>query len=92
MKAELFSEGANHDLLKRLSAKTGGEFVGAISTDYESEVGDSYVQTIVSKINKKDILHEFTERLELINLKFILWLLIGGLTLEWVVRCRQGGY
>ena len=92
LKAELVSESANHDLLQRLGAKTGGEFVGAISTDYESEVVDSYVQTIVSKINKKDILHEFTERLELINLKFILWLLIGGLTLEWVVRRRQGGY
>ena len=92
VKAELISESANHDILKRIGSKTGGEFLGEISTSYEKEMGEEFAQKIVSNINKKDILHEFTERLELINKKFILWLVLGGLTLEWVVRRRQGGY
>lgn len=92
VKAELISESADHDLLKRLGSKTGGQFLGVISTDYEESLGLGFAKRVTSQINRKDILHEFTEKLELINIKFIIWLVLGGLTLEWVVRRRQGGY
>ena len=92
VKAELVSESANHDLLKRLGNKTSGSFLGTISTSFDNEIGQGFAESINSKVNKKEILHEFTEKLELINFKFILWLVLGGLTFEWVIRRRQGGY
>ena len=92
VKAELVSEAANHDLLKRLGVKTGGDLIGQLSTSYSNDLGDEFAQFVEDKIEKRDIIHEFTERLELINFKFILWLVLGSLTLEWVIRRRQGGY
>ena len=88
--AEFISESANHDLLKRLALKTGGEFLGSINTE-EIDV-ESLTLEVDSKINKRDVIHEFTDRLELINFRLILSLILGGLTLEWVIRRRQGGY
>ena len=92
VKAELVSEAANHDLLKRLGVKTGGDLIGQLSTSYSNDLGDEFAQFVEDKIEKRDIIHEFTERLELINFKFIFWLVLGSLTLEWVIRRRQGGY
>ncbi len=90
VKAEFISESANHDLLKRLALKTGGEFLGSINTE-EIDV-KSLIHKVDSKVNKSDVIHEFTDRLELINFRLILSIILGGLTLEWVVRRRQGGY
>lgn len=88
--AEFISESANHDLLKRLALKTGGEFLCSINTE-EIDV-ESLTLEVDSKVNKRDVIHEFTDRLELINFRLILSLILGGLTLEWVIRRRQGGY
>ena len=90
MIAEFISESANHGLLKRLALKTGGEFLGSINTE-EIDV-KSLTHKVDSKVNKRYVIHEFTDRLELINFRLILSLILGGLTLEWVIRRRQGGY
>ena len=92
VKAELVSEAANHGLLKRLGLKSGGDLIGQISTVYTEDIGDEFAQLVDDRIEKRDIIHEFTERFELININFILWLVLGGLTLEWVIRRRQGSY
>ena len=92
VKAELISEAANHDLLKRMALKTGGQFLGEMGIEYNEDLGIGFADRVDKKIEKRDIIHEFTERLELINFSFILWLVLGGLTLEWVIRRRQGGY
>ena len=92
VKAELISEAANHDLLKRMALKTGGQFLGEMGIEYNEDLGVGFAERVDKKIQKRDIIHEFTERLELINFSFIFWLVLGGLTLEWVIRRRQGGY
>ena len=92
VKAELISEAANHDLLKRIALKTGGEFLGEMGIEYNEDLGLSFAEKVDKKIEKRDIIHEFTERLELINFNFTFWLILGGLTLEWVIRRRQGSY
>jgi hypothetical protein len=92
LKAEFISKAADHGLLKRMSKASGGLFLGELETEYSEEIGKGFASQVSENVNKRDIIHEFTERLELINLKFILWLILGGLTLEWIVRRRQGGY
>ena len=81
---------ANHGLLKRLSLKSGGEYVGSLNS---LDVNNSkWSDKILEQIQKRDILHEFTERLDLVRYDTILWLVLIALSLEWVVRRRQGGY
>ena len=63
--AEFISESANHDLLKRLALKTGGEFLGSINTE-DIDV-ESITLDVDSKVNKRYVIHEFTDRLELIT-------------------------
>ena len=75
-----------------MALKTGGEFLGEIGIEYNEDLVVGFAERVDKKIEKRDIIHEFTERLELINFSFILWLVLGGLTLEWVIRRRQGGY
>ena len=40
----------------------------------------------------RDIVHEYTEKQELIRYDNLVWLILGAITLEWVIRRRQGGY
>ncbi|HIG58302.1 MAG TPA: hypothetical protein EYQ21_02720 [Flavobacteriales bacterium] len=90
LKAEMSSLPANHGLLKRLSLKSGGEYVGSLNT---LDVNNSkWSDKILEQIKKRDILHEFTERLDLVRYDTILWLVLIALSLEWVVRRRQGVY
>jgi len=84
LKAEQTSSAADHGLLKRLSKKSGGLFLGTIS---EADLTD-----VLDNIELRDIVHEYNERQELIRYDILVWLILGALTLEWVIRRRQGGY
>ena len=92
VKAELLAQAANHNLLRRISNNTDGDFLGEVGIMYSHEMGAEFANKVKEKVNKRDLIHEFTERLELINFNFILWLLLGLLTLEWVIRRRSGGF
>ena len=92
IKAELTSKSADHNLLMRLGEKTGGLLLGIINTSLSEETTNEWVESILSQVNKRDILHEFTQRIDLINLNAILWLIVTSLSLEWIIRRRQGGY
>jgi hypothetical protein len=90
LKAEMSSLPANHGLLKRLSVKSGGVYLGALSS---LNVNNSkWSEIVLGQTQKRSILHEFTERLDLIRFELILWIVIVALSIEWVVRRRQGGY
>jgi hypothetical protein len=90
LKAEMSSLPANHGLLKRLSVKSGGVYLGALSS---LNVNNSkWSEIVLGQTQKRSILHEFTERLDLIRFDLILWIVIVALSIEWVVRRRQGGY
>ena len=84
LKAEQTSSAADHGLLKRLSKKSGGLFLGTIA--------DAELTRVIDNIELRDIVHEYTERQELIRYDILVWLILGALTLEWVIRRRQGGY
>ncbi len=90
LKAEMSSLPANHSLLKRLSVKSGGVYLGALSG---INVNNSkWSEIVLGQTQKRSILHEFTERVDLIRFDLILWLVIVAMSIEWVVRRRQGGY
>jgi len=84
LKAEQTSSAADHGLLKRLSQKSGGLFLGTIA--------EAELTSVLENIELRDIVHEYTERQELIRYDILVWLILGALTLEWVIRRRQGGY
>ena len=90
LKAEMSSLPANHALLKRLSVKSGGVYLGALSG---INVNNSkWSEIVLGQAQKRSILHEFTERVDFIRFDLILWLVIVAMSIEWVVRRRQGGY
>lgn len=76
---------ANFQLLQNLSHKTKGDFISA-----------KEIESIPNLIKKnKDItsiVYEETSTKELINLKFIFYILLMLLTLEWFLRKRNGAY
>ena len=85
VKAELLAQAANHNLLRRISNNTDGDFLGEVGIMYSHEMGAEFANKVKEKVNKRDLIHEFTERLELINFNFILWhfwacLLLNGLS------------
>ena len=84
LKAEQTSSAADHGLLKRLSKKSGGLFLGTIA--------EAELTGVLDNIELRDIVHQYTERQELIRYDILVWLILGALTLEWVIRRRQGGY
>ena len=84
LKAEQTLSAADHGLLKRLSKKSGGLFLGTFA--------EADLTTVLDNIELRDIVHEYTERQELIRYDILVWLILGTLTLEWVIRRRQGGY
>ena len=84
LKAEQTSLAADHGLLKRLSKKSGGLFLGTIA--------EAELIGVLDNIELRDIVHEYTERQELIRYDILVWLILGAITLEWVIRRRQGGY
>lgn len=92
VRAEVSSAPANHGLLSRIAKGTGGELLGAIGKGYNEVDGEVWSKRVAGRSNKKDVVHEYTERLDLINLDYILWIILGALSIEWIVRRRQGGY
>lgn len=92
VKAEVSSTPANHALLSRIAKASGGELLGSIGKSYSSTEAKAWSSTVSTNVNKKPVVHEYTERLDLINLDYILWIIISLLSFEWIVRRRQGGY
>ena len=82
---EIYETTADHRLLHLLSEKYGGEMV------YPAEMA-----SIVSKIKEKGsvlpIIYETTKTRSVINLKWIFFILMGLLSLEWFIRRYFGSY
>jgi hypothetical protein len=75
---------ADFDGLRQLSAKTGGTF-------FRTNQFEAIKQTILNHQMPEKI--DATENLkEMINLHWIFFLILGLLTLEWVIRKYLGGY
>jgi hypothetical protein len=82
---ELFETTANHGVLRQLSAKFGGEMIGA-----------SNLASIADKIKSnqlvKPVIYQTSQTNPLINLKWIFALLAALLATEWFLRRYFGAY
>lgn len=83
--AELASAVANHQMLFNLSAETGGQMV------YPRET-DKLLSLIETKADIVEVSHVQPRLSDLLNIKWIFFLLLALLTFEWVMRKRAGAY
>ena len=88
MQAEQNSKPADHNLLLRLSERTGGAFCGIL----DDTATDRIRLAMERNGSPAAILHEQVKLNELIAWESILWCLLALLTIEWVVRRRAFGY
>jgi hypothetical protein len=82
---EVYVTTADHGLLRILSENSGGALV------YPNQMSD-LPQQIAAKGNVKPVLYQTTQTNPIINLKWIFFLLMGLLTLEWFLRRYFGAY
>ncbi|MEM9920669.1 MAG: hypothetical protein AAF990_21405 [Bacteroidota bacterium] len=82
---EVFETTANHGLLKLLSEKYGGELL------YPAQLS-SLSGRIKEKGTVKPVVYQTSKTRSVINLRWLFFLLLGLLTLEWVLRRYFGGY
>ncbi len=82
---ERFETTADHGMLRLLSEQFGGQLV------YPDQIG-SLSDLISNKNTVKDVIYSTTKTQSAINLKWIFFLLLFLLTLEWFLRRYLGGY
>jgi hypothetical protein len=82
--AELQNLTADFDLLRKLSANTGGNFYPISTFDR--------LKTELQKTEAKSIIHSEESYNALINLKWIFWILLLMISLEWFARKYLGSY
>lgn len=82
--AELQNLTADFDLLRKLSDNTGGEFYPVSQFDM--------LKAQLQKTEAKSIIHSEESYDALINLKWIFWLLLLMVSMEWFVRKYYGSY
>ncbi len=82
---ESFQTTANHGLLRLLSEQYGGELVYPTNLAAISE-------KIQAKKSVKPVIYQTTKTRSVINLKWIFFLLMSLLTLEWFMRRYHGSY
>ena len=76
---------ANHQLLQNLSEKFSGKLF------YPREMND-IVQTINDNTNIASVIYEEKDMKEIIHLKWIFFVLLTLVSLEWFLRKRNGAY
>jgi hypothetical protein len=82
--AELQNLTADFDLLRKLSASTGGKFYNAFETDK--------LQAELSKKEATSVIHSEEKFDNLLNLKWVFFLLLALISAEWFLRKFYGGY
>ncbi len=75
---------ADHNLLRQLSENSGGDFY------YPTQVENLRKDLLDNR--KPNIIHSTEELAELINLKWIFFILLALVGVEWATRKYQGGY
>jgi len=85
LQAELNETTADHQLLYALSQKTGGELF------YPDQL-DQLEKTLEKRDDIKTVSYSHYKLQDLINLKWVFFLLLILLSLEWFLRKRSGAY
>lgn len=81
---EKFSTKANHELLKEISYQYNGRF-------YTYADWDNFKNSI-QNLESKDTIYHKSQKTSIIHFKWIFFLLILSLSIEWVMRKFLGGY
>jgi hypothetical protein len=81
---ELQNLTADHDLLRRLSANTGGQFYRASAVDQ--------LNASLSSKEATSVIHTEESFQSVIKLKWIFWILLTFISVEWFSRKFWGGY
>jgi hypothetical protein len=76
---------ADHGLLKQLSASTGGKFLRFADLD-------QLVDLIKKNDALKPVIYEEKDYRDLINQKWVFFLILGLISIEWFIRKRNGAY
>ena len=76
---------ANHDVLKQLASATGGKFISFSDLDKLAEL-------IKKQGTIKPVMYEQKDYRDLINQKWVFFLILLLMTAEWFVRKRNGAY
>lgn len=82
---ELLNTTADHSLLNSITSKYGGELM-------YNTTADKIVEKLKADTNLKPIIYSSTKTESVLNLKWILFLLIGLLFAEWIIRRLLGTY
>ena len=85
VKLEQNNSVANHPLLFNMSDVTGGKMV---SLEEVNSLGDF----ILENGDDSNVIFQEKDIDDLINIKFIFFLLLALLTIEWFLRKKNGGY
>jgi len=85
IKVESTNLKADHNLLFQLSEKSGG----ALLYDLDAEV---FADSFLARKDVASISYTTEEVKDIINLKWIFFLLVGLISLEWFIRKYQGAY
>lgn len=82
---EALNKQANHKMLYNLSSNTGGQM-------YTVGNMQNIMEAIQENVNLKPVLYNTIKTTSLLHFKWIFFILLGLLTVEWVVRKWTGGY
>ncbi len=82
---EIYESTADHGMLQLLSEQNGGELV------YPANL-TSIAQKLRDKKTVVPVIYESSKTRSVINLRWIFFILLGLLTLEWGIRRYYGGY
>lgn len=85
LELEKVDQVADFRLLRQMAENSGGSF-----TAYDPTL-DNFIEGITS-FDDKNIIHTEEEVLPIVHIRWILFLLLLLVTLEWLVRKYQGGY
>ncbi|MDX2306575.1 MAG: VWA domain-containing protein [Microscillaceae bacterium] len=84
LQLEALNNTADHNLLRQLAQKTEGKFY------LPNQLNDLEKDLLAQR--KPNIIHSTEDIAEMINLKWLFFLLLGLACLEWVTRKYQGAY
>ncbi len=85
LQVELLETVANHQLMRNLAAKNGGEMV------YPSDI-EKLAAMVKKREDIKPVSYMQTAFKDIINLKWVFFILLGLLVAEWFLRRRNGAY
>ena len=85
IRLETINTTANHSLLNQLAVQSGGQMV------YADQL-EKLITTIEQSSSAKPVMRETIKTQSIINLKWIFFLILGLLGVEWFVRKFNGGY